>query len=191
MRMSIILPFVLMSVALPSSGAAQDDEWVVESRAAAGDLGAALMGELTRALAESPVAAIEVCSRRAGEIAARVSATTGAEVGRTAARYRNPDNAPTEWQQRGLDYFGAGLASGANPASLEFTETAVVDGRTIRRWMRPIMTAPLCLTCHGTDLQTEVAAVISERYPQDRATGFAAGDLRGAFHVSWVEARPE
>lgn len=191
MRMSVFLPFVLMTLVSPPSGAGQDDAWVVESRAAAGQLGVALMGELTRALAESPEAAIRVCSQRAGEIAAGVSAATGAEVGRTARRYRNPDNAPTDWQQRGLDHFAARLAAGEEPSSLEFTETAVVDGRMIRRWMKPIMTAPLCLTCHGTDLSPEVAAMIAERYPQDRATGFAAGDLRGAFHVSWVEAQPQ
>jgi len=26
---------------------------------------------------------------------------------------------------------------------------------------------------------------VSERYPADQATGFAAGDLRGAIYVAW------
>jgi hypothetical protein len=51
--------------------------------------------------------------------------------------------------------------------------------------MKPIVTAPLCLTCHGETLAPGVAAAVESRYPQDRAVGFAAGDLRGAFHVSW------
>jgi hypothetical protein len=33
---------------------------------------------------------------------------------------------------------------------------------------------------------SEVAALIRERYPQDRATGYAEGDLRGAVSVSVV-----
>jgi hypothetical protein len=42
----------------------------------------------------------------------------------------------------------------------------------------------LCLTCHGSNLDADIAASIAERYPEDRATGFEAGDLRGVF---WVE----
>ena len=43
-----------------------------------------------------------------------------------------------------------------------------------------------CLQCHGKvdDLAPEVRDVLAKNYPQDRATGFAAGDLRGWF---WVE----
>ena len=39
---------------------------------------------------------------------------------------------------------------------------------------------------HGADqdLDPAVKAAISARYPEDRATNFAAGDLRGWF---WVE----
>jgi hypothetical protein len=42
------------------------------------------------------------------------------------------------------------------------------------------------LACHGPEeaLQPEVRAALDQRYPEDRATGYAAGDLRGAF---WAE----
>ena len=43
---------------------------------------------------------------------------------------------------------------------------------------------PLCLTCHGTELDPAIAAQIAASYPADEATGFAAGDFRGVF---WVE----
>ena len=178
----LILAAVSMS---PPSHAQEPPAWVLESRAVAGQLAGSLITELTQALAESPAAAIRVCSERAPAIAAEVSAATGATVGRTAAKVRNPDNAPNDWQQRGLDYLAAQLAAGAEPAALEYTETRVVDGREVRRWMKPLMTAPLCLTCHGAALGPEVAAAVSERYPDDQATGFAAGDLRGAIYVAW------
>jgi hypothetical protein len=181
------LPCLALAIASmsPSSHAQEPPAWVVDSRAVAGQLAGSLVKELTRALADSPAAAIRVCSERAPAIAAEVSAATGATVGRTAAKVRNPDNAPTAWQQRGLDYLAAQLAAGAEPAALEYTETTVVDGRDVRRWMKPLMTAPLCLTCHGATLEPEVAAAVSERYPDDRATGFAAGDMRGAIYVVW------
>lgn len=178
----LVLAVVSMS---PSSQAQEPPAWVLDSRAVAGQLAGSLIAELTQALAESPAAAIRVCSERAPAIAAEVSAATGATVGRTAAKVRNPDNAPTDWQQRGLDYLAAQLAAGVEPATLEYTETGVVDGREVRRWMKPLMTAPLCLTCHGATLEPGVAAAVGERYPHDQATGFAAGDLRGAIYVAW------
>jgi hypothetical protein len=163
--------------------------WVLESRAAAQALGSRLMAELTAALAESPAAAIEVCSLRAPQIAAEESAARGASLGRTALRVRNPGNAPTGWQQRGLESFAAAMASGADPSTLEFTETVTRDGIEEHRWMKPIVTAPLCLTCHGETLAPGVAAAVEARYPQDRAVGFAVGELRGAFHVSWRDTK--
>ena len=50
----------------------------------------------------------------------------------------------------------------------------------------PIRLQPQCVQCHGKpeELSTEVRAALLDRYPDDRATGFAAGDLRGWF---WVE----
>ena len=43
----------------------------------------------------------------------------------------------------------------------------------------------LCLTCHGLDdtLEPEVRHRLAELYPDDAATGFSRGDLRGAFVV--------
>jgi hypothetical protein len=170
--------------------AAADDPapWVLESRAAAQALGGRLMGELTAAMADSPAAAIEVCSARAPQIAAEESAARGARIGRTALRVRNPANAPSEWQRRVLESFAEALAAGTDPATLEYTEVVPVGGADERRWMKPIMTGPLCLTCHGTTLAPEVAAAVEARYPQDEAVGFTAGELRGAFQVVWPAA---
>ena len=53
------------------------------------------------------------------------------------------------------------------------------------RFMAPIMTGPLCLTCHGAQLSPAVKAALAKDYPGDQATGFKAGDLRGAFSIVW------
>ena len=50
---------------------------------------------------------------------------------------------------------------------------------TVRR-----ASARRCLACHGSEVSPEVREAIAARYPGDRATGFAVGDLRGAL---WVE----
>ncbi len=54
----------------------------------------------------------------------------------------------------------------------------------------PLRIAPLCLFCHGAEEQIDplVRSKLRERYPEDRATGYALEQLRG--HV-WVEVPPE
>ena len=58
------------------------------------------------------------------------------------------------------------------------------------RYMKAIpMGAVPCLTCHGAP-EPALNAEILRLYPQDRATGFAPGDLRGAFTVSMPASAP-
>jgi hypothetical protein len=51
--------------------------------------------------------------------------------------------------------------------------------------MRPLIAVPVCLNCHGPGetINPEVRKVLSARYPEDQATGFQDGDLRGAISV--------
>jgi excinuclease UvrABC helicase subunit UvrB len=51
--------------------------------------------------------------------------------------------------------------------------------------MKAIPTAEKpCLACHGKTLAPQVAARLKELYPDDRATGYAAGEIRGAITLS-------
>lgn len=194
MRTSLLLVVGLAWLAAirpAAAGGPDPGPWVPASRQAAQALGGALMSELSAALAVSPVEAISVCSTRAPSIATEHSARLGATVGRTALRIRNPANAPAAWQREVLHEFARRLEAGADPASLEYVAEVKVGEATERRFMKPIMTAPLCLTCHGDALAPELAKIIAERYPEDQATGFAAGEMRGAFYVLWRDTGAE
>ncbi len=59
------------------------------------------------------------------------------------------------------------------------------DGRVAG--LLPIQTKAECGMCHGPreEIAEEVSAKLDEFYPDDDATGFAEGDLRGWI---WVEA---
>ena len=161
---------------------AQDDERLARSREAAGQLQQELGTTLMTALqAGGPAEAIDVCNVEASIIAARLSEQTGARVGRTALGLRNPANAPDADARTVLAAFQRDLAAGA-AAPPEHFETGP-DGSA--RYMSAIVTQPLCLACHGAELAPEVAAAIARYYPSDQATGFAAGDLRGAFLIEW------
>ncbi len=92
---------------------------------------------------------------------------------RVSGRNRNPKNAPSEAQARVLESWekGSGKAAFFEEGGKFYT-------------MHPIkISQPLCLGCHGsaTDMDGKTAAAISKLYPQDKATGYKLGDLRGAF----------
>jgi hypothetical protein len=166
-------------------------EWVGKSRELSTQLGKELKTELGAAIEKGgPVAAIEVCRSRAPAIAARLSAESGARVGRTALRVRNAGNAPDDLERAVLEQFAGDLAAGRVEGPLEAAFEIKREGGIERHYMRAIPTEALCLTCHGDTLAPELAAAIARDYPGDQATGFKLGELRGAFRVVWPAASP-
>ena len=185
-RIATALVLALSPVILAAAEPAADTAWVDQSRQLAMQLGGQLKGELSKAIAEGgPVAAINVCYLRAPEIAAQLSQASGARVGRTALRVRNPSNAPDELERSVLEQFSADLGSGPVDRPLEAVFEIRRGDAVERRYMRAIPTDALCLTCHGKTIAPELAAAIARDYPKDQATGFEQGQLRGAFSVVW------
>lgn len=169
--------------AAPASVApAVDKAALVESaKGAVQSLGGTLKGELEAAMqAGGPVEAMGICHTRAPEIAKAVSAEKGMSVSRVSLKNRNPVmGQANEWQTAVLNDFEAKKAAGEDPATIAYAE--VVDNEF--RFMKAIPTAAVCLKCHGTELSPAVTAKLTELYPQDKATGYKEGDLRGAFVV--------
>ena len=156
------------------------------ARAATKDLGETLKGQLMSAIKSGgAISAISVCKTVAPTIAADASTKHHLTVRRTALKIGNPENAADAFETRVLQDFVDKLAAGADPATLDYSETVTDNGATSFRYMKAIPTAAEpCLACHGSDVKPEVKAEITKLYPADQATGFKAGDLRGAFSVS-------
>jgi Protein of unknown function (DUF3365) len=185
-RIAAALVLVSSPVTLMAGEPPMDMAWVDQSRQLAMQLGGQLKGELTKAIAEGgPIAAINVCYLRAPEIAAQLSQASGARVGRTALRVRNPSNAPDDLERSVLEQFATDLGSGPIDRPLEAVFEIRRGDAVERRYMRAIPTDALCLTCHGKTIAPELAAAIGRDYPGDQATGFEQGQLRGAFSVVW------
>jgi hypothetical protein len=184
-RQPKLLFALIGALALPPSGVLAEASPPEQARAAVQTLAATLKGELMAAMQSGgPVAAIEVCNTRAPAIAETVSLEQGVEVGRVSLKNRNPDNAPSDWQRDVLLQFEERKAAGEDPATLVWSDTvATADGDEFR-FMKAIPTGGLCLNCHGETLAPAVAETIAERYPDDKATGYREGDIRGAFVVT-------
>ena len=142
---------------------------------------AELKEALVAGMQEGPAAAIEICSDKAPEIAASLS-VEDVVMGRSSHKLRNPANMPPDW----LEPMMAKWAETGTRAD----DVGAVGGAAVKLagdrygYAEPIFTQPLCLVCHGETLAPEIAAQIAAQYPEDQATGFADGDLRGVF---WVE----
>lgn len=169
----------------PPSGAAGEQPAIVRARGAADALTTDLMGALRSEMeAGGPGRAIRVCSEVAQEIAAEHS-TGGMTVRRVSRKPRNPADRPDAYEHARLEQWAERMAAG-EPLPTDAIER--VDGADgpVLRLMRPITVGPVCLQCHG-DPETfspEVREVLAERYPEDEAVGYEAGDLRGAISVT-------
>ncbi len=179
-----MLPLVISVFSAGWGDATNQELWVQQSRQLVNRLQDGLKMRLGKALSESgPVAAVAVCNVAAPEIADQVSSESAA-VGRTALRVRNPDNAPDKWEAAILQKFEQRVENGEDAAQIEYSEILDNGGQRRFRYMKAIPTGGLCLTCHGSDLAPELRERIAKLYPDDQATGFSAGELRGAFTVS-------
>ena len=188
-RIVTVLFVILGPATMTAAEPVPDTAWIEQSRQLTMQLGGQLKGELTKAIAEGgPMAAIDVCYTRAPEIAAQLSKSSGARVGRTALRVRNPSNAPDGLERSVLEQFATDLGSGPIDRPLEAAFEIRRGDAVERRYMRAIPTDAVCLTCHGKTLAPELAAAIARNYPGDQATGFELGQLRGAFSVTWPPA---
>jgi hypothetical protein len=140
---------------------------------------AVLQEEIARG---GPESAIEVCKDKAPAMARAASEQTGWTIRRVSLRNRNPKAVPDAWERAALEEFDRRAAAKEPPAKLERAEVVMEDGKAVQRYMRALPTLELCTQCHGAadKLKPAVVAKLKALYPEDRATGFAIGDIRGA-----------
>ncbi|HEY5604874.1 MAG TPA: DUF3365 domain-containing protein [Gammaproteobacteria bacterium] len=146
-------------------------------------LGEALQKEMQ---AGGPVAAVKVCSELAPQITGQISRDKGWKVTRVGTRVRNPMlGLPDSWEQKVLAQFQERSGKGETFDKMAVAEIVEEPGGNYFRFMKAIGVQPQCLACHGDpkEMKDEVKALLKERYPHDQATGYKAGDLRGAVSI--------
>ncbi|MDX9740469.1 MAG: DUF3365 domain-containing protein [Gammaproteobacteria bacterium] len=194
-RRSPISAAACLAVALASAHTAA---WSAESglsaqdpleraKAAAQAFSGQLRGKLQAAMGEGgPVLAVGVCRTEAPAIAEAVMREHGVRLGRVAmpGRNRNPNQAADGWQLQALKDIQKAVDEGAPAAEQVRIYRDDLPADVALRMMRGIATEPVCTSCHGVDMTPEIRDAIARHYPDDGATGFAVGDLRGAL---WVE----
>ncbi len=167
----------------PATGPAQA-EALDRTRTAAQELGARLKTNLVATMsAEGPGAAARFCSLEAQGLTSSPGDARGVRVGRASLRLRNPSNAGPAWVTEWLEKQGERSAAGVH--GFERIDT-LPNGSEVARVLRPLTAGGPCVLCHGSieSLAPGVTAVLQAHYPEDEATGYSVGDLRGAL---WAE----
>jgi hypothetical protein len=168
-----------------AAAAAQAPEAQQRAAQAAAGLGRILMELLGQEMAKGGYeGAARACSEVAQTVTEEFARENGVEIRRVSLRARNPKDQPDEWETAKLKAWEKEFQPGKPPQ--EIFEVVEEDGRRYGRYLKPILVQPMCLGCHGPrdKISEEVRQVLEERYPRDHATGYRAGDLRGAFSVT-------
>lgn len=131
--------------------------------------------------------AVTFCSKRAMEITDSMSLAEKVIIKRLAKKYRNPLNDMTKNESNIFKgYIISNLGKQWAPAIITWND----KGQPV--YYNPMIVETLCLKCHGTpgkEIKPEVAKEIAELYPDDKATNFRVGDLRGMWSITFPEYR--
>lgn len=183
--LSLSLMFFVLPCLAGQTGESKPDMNIMQAKSVIKQVAGALQTELKASIqAAGPVAAIGVCNIQAMPITQQAAADHDMQVSRVSLKNRNPENEANDWQAAVLESFENQKSDGADVTQLAWSETVVVDGGQEFRFMKAIPTGPVCLMCHGTRISPEVTAAIANLYPEDKATGYSEGDIRGAFVVT-------
>ncbi len=141
--------------------------------------------KLTNAVATSGiVAAVDYCSVNALPITDSLSAISKVQIQRLSNKNRNKLNKIIEKQDQDIfDYF--------LEHNNELPKDTIIKEGEVFTYYKPIkITMPTCLNCHGNsslNLNADVAKIINKKYPNDLATGYKLGDLRGIWKIKFKE----
>lgn len=143
-----------------------------------------LRNALTTAMRDKGAAgAVAFCNEKAYPITSTY-ASENIIIKRVAEKYRNPQNAPDSTDALQWRKFTSAKANG------EALQPALMEENNIMHYYKPILLQPMCLACHGEknkDILPPVLSTIDSLYPNDLATGFTPGDLRGMWKISFVQ----
>jgi len=172
----LLIALTFSTTSLAADKAQEREKLVAEGKSLIKTFASKLKPKLKQTIqSEGPAAAIKVCSEFAPKIAKELSAESGWDIKRVSLKPRNKNSAVADnWEQSHLEAFDKGTDRNA----------AILHDDNQFRMMKAQRVEAVCLLCHGTSISDEVKSALEEYYPEDKATGYQLGDVRGAFSLS-------
>lgn len=147
----------------------------------AGETQKVLGSNLMKAISEGgPVNALEFCNIKAYPLTDSMAAAFKAHISRVTDLPRNPENAANNSQ---LNYINSSKQKLAAGNKID-PNLSVIDGKITGYY--PIITNQMCMQCHGSEngqIDKNTLEKLQELYPDDEATGYGVGELRGIWVV--------
>ena len=145
---------------------------------------AQLIAQLQQAIATNGHSgAIDFCQVNALPLLKSLETKYAVTLRRVSSRPRNPLDAPNADEIPLLDAYSY---NAENNISSDPSIQKLQQGEVLL-YTKPITIGnAMCLKCHGDpkkDITPETAAKLKQRYPQDPATGYGEGDLRGMWSL--------
>lgn len=151
------------------------------------DISAALIqklgGELKGKMQSGgPVAALHFCAQNALALTDQTAKESGTLIKRVSLRNRNPVNGASPEELALLNHW-ADLQHHNMPIPAYAIKPLPEGGFT---YSKPIMiNNEACLKCHGNiAADSQLGQAITSLYPEDKATGYGMGDLRGMIVIT-------
>lgn len=125
----------------------------------------------TRMASEGPAAAVAYCHENALPLTDSIAKAHQLKIYRVSDKPRNSKNAPSTSERALINHYKEALLEGKK----------LKDSLSAGVYYSPLVTSGACLKCHGTpdNLSPQALAVIKEKYPADKATGYKEGEVRG------------
>ncbi len=152
-----------------------------------GKLLVALKKELVQGIQnEGLVGATRLCNIRAMPLTylLEVASELPVKVKRTTFKYRNPKNAPDEFEELALHNLEK-KARSKEGLPKDYIQKIKTEDETYFYYYKPLKIGALCLNCHGDpeSMDPSLVSFLKEKYPEDKALGYSQGDFRGVVRV--------
>ncbi len=173
---------MMLLVCANGFAASSDDRIEIAAKAADAALKRLKSAMLEKMAADgSPEKAIPFCHVSAQPMTIEEISGKVVDVRRATLKARNSKNMASETEAGILRRWSALKEKGQK---IPEYETAIE--KNFLHYYRPLKIEAMCLACHGTEstLSPGVVKVLKEKYPNDQATGYQEGDLRGLIHVT-------
>jgi hypothetical protein len=148
---------------------------------------AVFMGKISEKYAEGGYkAAAEFCSMKAYPLTDSLANEYKIFLKRVSNKNRNPDNVPSNLEKQVLEAYEYSIEQGDEiGANVQFMRSgdSILYNKPIR------IPSELCLNCHGSpgQISEEVQAILKKEYPNDKATDYKVGDLRGMWSLKFLK----
>jgi hypothetical protein len=143
-----------------------------------------LGGDLkSQMLSGGPMTALHFCSQNALSLTEQIAKEYGTSIKRVSIQSRNPVNAATSEEKSVLNEWQTMINNKETLPPYKLTKLS--NGKAV--YFKPIfINNETCLKCHGDiSVDSPLGKAIKETYPEDQATGYKMGDLRGMIAVSF------